>query len=64
MLSHGISVGIFSRYRESPCTQLEETSKDENGESERVEGIDYLEPISMTLRESVLSSFACSNRGE
>ena len=64
MLSHGISVGIFSRYRENPCTQLEETSKDENGESERMEGVDYLEPISMALRESVLSSFVCSNRGE
>ena len=42
-------------------TQLEGTNKDDNGESGRVEGVDYLKRVSMALRESVLSSFACSN---
>ena len=46
------------------CAQLEGTNKNGNGESGRVEGVDYLKRVSMTLRESVLSSFACSNRGE
>ena len=44
-----------------PRAQLEETNKDGNGESRRVEGVDYLKRVSMALRESVLSSFACSN---
>ena len=46
------------------CAQLEGTNKNGKGESGRVVVVDYLKRVSMTLRESVLSSFACSNRGE
>ena len=60
----------WSDFQRGPFTpsmlraQLEGTNKDGNGESGWVEGVDYLKRVSMTLRESVLSSFACSNRGE
>ena len=60
----------WSDFQRGPFTpsilraQLEGTNKDGNGESDRVEGVDYLKRASMTLGESVLSSFACSNRGE
>ena len=46
------------------CTQLEGTSKDEDGGSGRVEGVDYLKCVSKALGENVLSYFTCSNRGE
>ena len=60
----------WSDFQRGPFTpsilraQLEGTNKDGNGESGRVEGVDYLKRVSMALRESILSSFACSNRGE
>ena len=46
------------------CAQLEGTSKDEAWGSGRVEGVDYLKCVPKALGENVLSSFACSNRGE
>ena len=64
---YGVS-RAWSDFQRGPFTpsilraQLEGTNKDGNGESERVEGVDYLKRVSMTLRES--GSFACSNRGE
>ena len=60
----------WSDFQRGPFTpsilraQLEGTNKDGNGESGRVEGVDYLKRVSMALKESVLSSFACSSRGE
>ena len=60
----------WSDFQRGPFTpsilraQLEGMNKDGSGESGRVEGVDYLKRVSMTLGESVLSSFACSNRGE
>ena len=57
----------WSDFQREPFTpsilraQLEGTNKDGNGESGRVEGVDYPKPLLMALRESALSSFACSN---
>ena len=41
--------------------QLEGTNNDRNGESGRVKNVDYLKRVLMALRESALSSLACSN---
>ena len=57
----------WSDFQRGPFTpsilraQLEGTNKDGNGESGRVEGVDCLKRVSMALRESALSSSACSN---
>ena len=57
----------WSDFQRGPFTpsilraQLEGTNKDGNGESGRVEGVDYLKRVSMALRESALSPSACSN---
>ena len=60
----------WSEFQRGPFTpsilraQLEGTNKDGKGESERVEGVDYLKRVLIALGGNVLSSFACSNRGE
>ena len=60
----------WSDFQRGPFTpsmlraQLEGTNKDGKGESGRVEGVDYLKRVSIALGGNVLSSFACSNRGE
>ena len=66
---YGVS-RAWSDFQRGPFTpsilraQLEGTNKDGNGESGRVEGVDYQKRVSIALGENVLSSFACSNRGE